>query len=162
MRFAVISDTHMNSPSTELVEEFETRMKGVDAIFHCGDYTGEDVWAYLNSHRCFIGVAGNMDDGYWSSHLPWQHSFEINGIKIGILHGFDLSLTKVEDDLVARFPEADFIFFGHTHMRFFKKEGGGPCILNPGSFTFAKKGLRGYALLTLEEGVDVEVEWINL
>ncbi len=162
MRFAVISDTHMDSPSRELIEEFEKRMQYVDAIFHCGDYTGEEVWAYLNSHPCFVGVAGNMDQGYWSSHLPWQVMREVKGIKVGMLHGFDLSFVNLEEELLERFPGVDVVFFGHTHMRFFRKREGGPSILNPGSFTFAKKGVKGYALLSIEKEGEIRIEWINL
>jgi len=163
VKFVVLSDTHMNTPSEDLEKEFETRMWDADALFHCGDYTGEDVWAYLNSHENFFGVAGNMDYGYWSSQLPRESRIRIGGISIGILHGFDLDIRGWKRDLLSRFPEVHLVLFGHTHMRTFQRIDNRLWVLNPGSFTFAKRGVRGYALIFLsEDGDDIKVEWVDL
>lgn len=50
MRIAVLSDTHMMKPSQALITAYEQVMQDMDAIVHCGDITGEQVFAFLNSH----------------------------------------------------------------------------------------------------------------
>ncbi|GAB6888731.1 metallophosphoesterase [Desulfothermus okinawensis JCM 13304] len=163
MRIAVISDTHMRKPNNMLIDEFESRLRNMDAIFHLGDYTNEDVYYYLNSHPRFYGVRGNMDSGYWTQDVPTTLEVKINNIKFGFLHGNDLDFLNIERDITNRFSEdVNFLFFGHTHIRFFKEVSKGKYILNPGSFTYPKMEPKGYSILEFDSVEEVKLSWINL
>ncbi len=163
MEIVVISDTHLSSPDYILEKEYDTQFSKADILVHCGDYTSEDVWAYLNSHPYFLGVAGNMDSGYWAHNLNHQLVIKFKGIKIGILHGYDLDFSRIEIDITSRFPEdVNFIFFGHTHTRFFKQVGDDKYIINPGSFTFPKGHKQGYVKIRFSNIGEIGVQWVDL
>jgi putative phosphoesterase len=163
VQLAVLSDTHLSYPNDTMETEFNNNFLRMDALFHCGDYTSETIWAYLNSHPKFFGVAGNMDFGYWTQNLNYQLTVRVGDIKIGMLHGYDLDFSDIERDITSRFPEdVNFIFFGHTHRRFFKKIAEEKYILNPGSFTFSKDDKKGYAIIKFSDIRNIEVKWIDL
>jgi len=163
MKIAVISDTHMSVPNNILIKEFESTLYDMDAIFHLGDYTHEDVYLYLNSHPRFFGVCGNMDFGSWTQNIPSQQEIKLNNIKFGFLHGYDLDFSNIERDIKSRFSDdVNFLFFGHTHKRFFKEVSKTKYILNPGSFTYAKGNPKGYAILEFNDIEHIKLEWKNL
>lgn len=160
MRIAVLSDTHLASPNHVLVSEFEQVLQPADALLHLGDITSESVLDYLASHRAFYAVAGNMDSGRWAAELPAKRVVELNGLRVGMLHGAGLGFGNLEAALPDRFAQENvqLICFGHTHRRLWQ-ESGGVRLLNPGSFTFPKQGRPGYALVQVTSQGDLEVEW---
>lgn len=162
MKIAILSDTHMEFPDNDLMREFEERLKYMDAIFHCGDYTSENIYAYLNSHPNFIGVIGNMDYGPWTYDIPSVKNVTLENVKIALLHGYDLDFSNIDINITKRFHEdINFIFFGHTHKRFFKKISKKRYLLNPGSFKYGKGNPRGYAIIEITENEPI-VSWIDL
>jgi len=162
VKIAVLSDTHMEFPERDLQQEFETRLKYLDAIFHCGDYTSESIYNYLNSHPNFIGVLGNMDCGPWTYNIPTVKNITLNNVKIALLHGYDLDFSNMERDITNRFDnDINLIFFGHTHKRFFKKISEKRYLLNPGSFRYGKGNPRGYAIVEIIEN-EPQITWIDL
>ena len=161
-RIAVLSDTHMSTPSSSLHRVFENHLKHLDAVLHCGDITGEQVWSFLNSHDSFVAVAGNMD-GSWSSVLPGQTTVRIQGLKIGLLHGHGVGFGGLTSKVREVFePDVDLICFGHTHLRAWKLESDGTCLLNPGSFSLPKKSPPGYAVVHVNGDKDLRPEWVDL
>ncbi len=162
-RIAVLSDTHMSTPSSALYRTFEKHLKHVDTVLHCGDITGEEVWALLNSHTSFFAVAGNMDMGCWASDLPAQLTVRAHGLKIGLLHGHGLGSGRLSAQVREVFePDVDVICFGHTHVREWRSEPDGTSLLNPGSFTLPKKSPPGYAVIHVNEENELSPEWIDL
>lgn len=162
MRIAVLSDTHMDDLDSDLMRVFEKQLHGMEAVLHLGDFTGERVWAYLNSHACFYGVRGNMDRGQWTAHLPGKRVVRVGGLKIGMVHGFgsgqpERLATEVFD------PEPDLICFGHTHQPLWLFEPGKTPLLNPGSFCLPRSGQAGYAVLRVSNGrLAQEPEWVSV
>jgi uncharacterized protein len=147
MRIAVISDTHLHSPSRQVVELFEAAMLKADVLLHCGDITGEQTLALFMTHPRFHGVAGNMDDWAVQSTLPQRTVITVNGLRIGIVHGWGLG-TDLHLRVEAAFHGGtDIICFGHSHRRTLIRQESGPLLVNPGSLTSARDGLSGYAVI---------------
>jgi len=163
LRLAVLSDTHLSSPSPRLTEEYETRLRHMDAVLHCGDHTGEALWGYLAGHPAFHAVRGNMDAGFGEGQLPATRVLELNGFRVGMLHGDGLGpgdpLQRMAD-ILGR--DVDLFCFGHTHRRELRREDGA-ILLNPGSFRLPKTDSRaGYAVVDLDPGQGIRVEWVDL
>ena len=65
--------------------------------------------------------------------LPESLSLELDGVVLGVIHDAGPAKGRVER-LRARFPEADAVVFGHSHMPLLEERGGFQ-IFNPGSPT---------------------------
>lgn len=163
MRIAVLSDTHLFSPNDRLITEFEARLQYADALLHLGDITAESVLGFLASHPAFYAVAGNMDSGRWAMNLPAKRIIELNGTRIGMLHGAGLGFGNLEAGVRASFDsaEVDLVCFGHTHRRLWRSEQE-PRLLNPGSFSLPKDGPAGYAVVHTDGPGGMDVEWVRI
>ncbi len=161
MHIAVLSDTHMTSPNTRLRTVFENQLSRMDAVLHCGDFTGESVYSYLNCHSGFFAVRGNMDQGTWAADLPFKLVVRLGDWKIGLVHGFGLGDWR---DLAGGVfePGLDLICFGHTHQRLWQEMPGQTSILNPGSFSLPRHDQAGYAVLRQDKGKPAAPHWEQL
>ena len=56
MKIGLLSDTHVSSLSSEVIER--PKNLNLDLIIHCGDYTGINVVHQLKALGTFYGVAG--------------------------------------------------------------------------------------------------------
>jgi len=164
VRIAVVSDTHMNKPSPALISAYERVMQDLDAVVHCGDITGEQVFWYLNSHPRFYVVAGNMDSGQWADDLPRKTTARLGEFHIGLVHGFGLGSGPLAEKVAASFKDQDLdlVCFGHTHRRLFEPDLYALPVLNPGSFALPKGSSPGFAVVELRPGWSPQVEWIDL
>lgn len=134
MNIGVISDTHLSSVSFEFTKIVDSFLKDCDLIIHCGDYTEEEVYNYLNSYSTFVGVKGNCD----FFPLEEKKVLEIGSKKIGITHGYGVQgLSYRPENILSCFQqELDLICFGHTHQVLWKKINN-TYLLNPGSLRFS-------------------------
>jgi putative phosphoesterase len=116
VKIAVISDTHLPTPTPWLEKVFAEYLQDADLLMHCGDITGEQTLAWLDaSHPNFLPVAGNMD-AHTLPHLPGARRFEYRGLHIGLAHGYGFKggmAAKLHRDFG---PGLDLICFGHTHV----------------------------------------------
>ena len=76
-------------------------------------------------------VAGNMDQPEVKAVLPQQLTVEVEGRRIGIIHGWGPPIG-VERRVLSRFSGMDVIVFGHTHKALVE-ERKGTLLVNPGS-----------------------------
>ena len=164
VRIAVLSDTHMMKPSRALIDAYEQVMQDMDAILHCGDITGEQVFLYCNAHPGFYAVAGNMDSGQWADSLPRKTTARVGQFQIGMIHGFGLGSGPVTEKVVNIFQgqNLDLVCYGHTHKRLFVPDEYAFPVLNPGSFALPKGSPPGFACVELRPGWQPAVEWIDL
>ncbi|MFO8032848.1 MAG: YfcE family phosphodiesterase [Desulfohalobiaceae bacterium] len=161
MRIAVMSDTHLQEPDKNLLQVQETIFQDMDFVLHCGDITSYDVWAYLACHPGFYAVRGNMDMGSWSQDLPGMRLLELQGLRVGLLHGH--STGSSQEALLQCFTqEPDLICFGHTHRRYWAEGPAGVRLLNPGSFSLPKGSSAGFVLLQGQGRTDLHLQWIDL
>ncbi len=132
-RIGVISDTHMRSPSRELcalVEEGGV-FADADMILHAGDIVQLNVLDAL-APKEVVAVCGNMDFGDVPRQLPQKRVVEVEGKRIGLIHGWGFG-GDLEKRILPEFEDVDSIVYGHTH-RPANRVLGGVLMFNPGSF----------------------------
>ncbi|HEX6780423.1 MAG TPA: metallophosphoesterase family protein [Solirubrobacterales bacterium] len=138
---AVIADTHMPKGRRALPEECVARIRAADALIHAGDFTAASVLAELRELcPAVLAVQGNVDDAELRRELPEALEVEVGGRTVAIVHDAGPAKARLER-MRARFPDADAVVFGHSHMPL-HEQGGGLQIFNPGSPTERRRAPR--------------------
>lgn len=148
MRIGVLSDTHFTGtkksggwrsilgrgPETleELIHCLEEVFADVEMVVHAGDITSQTVLDELKKFGPVEAVQGNMDRSKLSS-LPEERVLEIEGRKIGVVHGWGAP-GGIQQRIRSRFQDVDVIIYGHTHEPF-NEIIDGVLFFNPGSPT---------------------------
>jgi putative phosphoesterase len=78
-------------------------------------------------------VHGNVDDPVLTRRLPAERIVELGGARIAMVHDAGPRERRLQR-LRARFPDADAVVFGHSHLPLHESAGGFQ-IFNPGSPT---------------------------
>ena len=133
MRLALIADTHMPRGDRQLPAASLDLLRAADLIVHAGDFSQASVLADLRELGPVAAVHGNVDSPELREELPESISLELEGVVLGVIHDAGPSKGRLER-LRARFPEADAVVFGHSHMPLHEKRDGFQ-IFNPGSPT---------------------------
>ena len=155
MKIGVLSDTHV-SEIGQLPQSLVRRLAEVDLIVHLGDYTGKEVLDGLRRLGNFRGVRGNMDPASVRQELPETDMLEVEGKRIGLIHGWG-SPTGMEEKVRSRFSDVDAILYGHTHMPANRVQDG-VLLLNPGSATGRFPAVRQtYGILSVMDSIRGEV-----
>jgi putative phosphoesterase len=118
MKICVISDTHARHIK-DLPPALISVMKKVDIIVHLGDYDTIELVNELKKLGNFWGVTGNHDFAKIRAVLPSKDVLEVNGKKLGLIHGHGCSMpTGLKHGLKSRFngDKIDAILYGHTHV----------------------------------------------
>lgn len=146
----ILSDTHLQTINESFVRQCTTVFAGCDTIIHAGDLIDTAV---LNAFKGkdIHAVCGNMCNRSTRTILPEEKQIVLEGYSIAITHGAGPK-HNIEERVFDRFPTADCIVFGHTHMAVCRKIGS-TLLINPGSFMgTGKYGAAGtYALLKIAE-----------
>jgi putative phosphoesterase len=113
MRIGVLSDSHVAS-FDQLNNRLITALAEVDLIVHAGDFVAKDVLDGLKQMGEVMAVRGNMDSDEIKGILPEKELLEIEGRKIGIIHGWG-SPYGIDERVGNAFSEVDIIIYGHSH-----------------------------------------------
>jgi hypothetical protein len=134
MRLAIISDTHLPRGARAIPPACLQRLREADAILHAGDLIEASVLAELEALGPPVhAVRGNVDSAVLQARLPATRTVEAAGARIAIVHDGGRAHDRFAH-LRARFPHADAVVFGHSHMPLLE-ERDGFAIFNPGSPT---------------------------
>jgi uncharacterized protein len=134
LQIAVISDTHLPRGDRRLPEACVEQLRAADLILHAGDLMRLSVLRELESYGRVVAVRGNVDDGEVRAALPAVTSIDVEGLRIGLVHDAGLAKGRLAR-LRRRFPGADAVVFGHSHVPLHEKLSDGFQIFNPGSPT---------------------------
>jgi uncharacterized protein len=134
LRIAVISDTHLPRGSRRLPEACVERLRTADLILHAGDLMRLPVLRELESYGPVIAVHGNVDDAEVRAALPEVASVDAGAVTIGLIHDAGPAKGRLAR-LRKRFPGADAVVFGHSHIPLHEHAPDGFQIFNPGSPT---------------------------
>jgi uncharacterized protein len=149
----VISDTHMTR-SQILPAAFIEKIGREDVILHLGDLVSFEVMEYLSGLCHFEAVRGNCDMPDVRRGLAPKKIIEIEGRKIGLMHGqggVTDSLNLVKGEYAQK---VDIALFGHTHEPYYSREGE-TLYFNPGSMSSGRNSHNTYGVLHLDE----EIPW---
>jgi hypothetical protein len=134
VRLAVIADTHMPRGARRLPPRCVAEIERSDMLLHAGDLADAAVVAELERIGPPVrAVQGNVDSAGLRARLPLELSLELDGVEVAMLHDAGPAkgrLARLHD----RFPTADAVIFGHSHMPL-HEEAEGFQIFNPGSPT---------------------------
>jgi uncharacterized protein len=133
VRLALIADTHLPRGERRLPPPCLEALRAADLIVHAGDFSHPSVLADLRELGPVVGVHGNVDSPELRRELPVTLSLELEGVTLALIHDAGPAKGRLER-LRARFPHADAVVFGHSHMPLYEERDGFQ-IFNPGSPT---------------------------
>jgi putative phosphoesterase len=175
-RFVVLSDTHVGDRARRLDPGLLKAIADLrpETILHCGDACRRSTITELETIAPVRNVQGNRD---WlqAHHPPMELHFEVNGVKIVIVHGhlsmwqyildhFRILLTLhtpfypyFRNRLVKKYPHADLILYGHTHTAADDQLGSHRLInVGAGYPNRINKGRVEFGLLTVSAGGTID------
>ena len=121
----LISDTH-----GLLRPEVFDALSGVSQILHAGDVGPPELLVELSAIAPVRAVYGNTD-APGRPDLVQRIEDTIGGLRIVVTHGHELGSPK-PPQLVARYPNADIIVYGHTHQQLVT-QAARRTVVNPGA-----------------------------
>lgn len=126
MKIVIFGDTHDNIVNIKHVMGYAKKIKA-EAIIHTGDWSSLKAYETVKSYGIKIyGVLGNADiSPEIIKKIKDFLEFEIDGIKIGLVH----NIKKAKLDF---FNDKDIVFTGHYHKQLKWTENGCFCI-RPGA-----------------------------
>jgi uncharacterized protein len=153
MRIAVLADTHAPRRWKSCPPAVARNLEGADLILHAGDVCRAFVLEELAGFAPVRAVLGNNDAAdvaEWGA--PETLTLDLDGLQVGMVHDAGPARGRAAR-MRRRFPGADLVVFGHSHIPLDLAEGEGPRLLNPGSPTDRRRQPRGtMALLRVEAG----------
>jgi putative phosphoesterase len=108
-------------------------LRAADLIVHAGDFSEAAVLAELRELGPVAAVYGNVDSAELCRELPESLSLDLEGATLGVIHDGGPAIGRMERIRI-RFPDADAVVFGHSHMPLHEERDGFQ-IFNPGSPT---------------------------
>jgi putative phosphoesterase len=147
MKVGLIADTQGSFDVDALLQHVAQAFKGVDEIWHAGDWGSEEMLTGLQRLGRLVVVNGNSPS---DARYPATIEGTIGRWKVGMVHNLDKSRTRWAQGF-------DVVIHGHTH-RWRDEQVGRTRFINPGTATRPQFGgtERTMALLTLEKDFHVE------
>ena len=124
-----------------LPEACVERLAAADAILHAGDFIELSVLEQLRALGPPVhAVRGNVDSAELQARLPLVTVVPAGGARIAMIHDAGPAAGRLAR-MRRRFPGADAVVFGHSHLPL-HEESGGFAIFNPGSPTERRRAQR--------------------
>lgn len=142
MRVVVLSDTHSPRRWKGMPPAVAERLAGADAILHAGDVCTADVLELLGEWAPVHAVMGNNDQpdvAAWGA--PESLELDLDGLSVAMIHDSGPAVGRARR-MRRRFPKADLVVFGHSHIPMDVNEDG-LRIFNPGSPTDRRRQPHG-------------------
>jgi uncharacterized protein len=130
---ALIADTHLPRGNRRLPEQCLDALRAANLIVHAGDFSGGSVLGELREIGPVVAVHGNIDSPELRRELPEALSMDLDGTTLAVVHDAGPANGRL-NRLRLRFPDADAVVFGHSHMPLHEERDGFQ-IFNPGSPT---------------------------
>jgi putative phosphoesterase len=138
---AILADTHMPRGSRRLPERCLELVSEADAVIHAGDFCAASVLEGLESLCPAVhAVHGNVDEPALRRRLPERVEISFGEASIAVVHDAGPAKGRF-GRMRSRFPAADAVVFGHSHMALHEVEGDFQ-IFNPGSPTERRRAPR--------------------
>ena len=137
------------------------RLRTADLILHAGDFTSGSALAELEAlGPPLVAVHGNVDEAALRRLLPESRVLDVGGVRIAVVHDAGPAAGRLAR-LHRRFPDADAVVFGHSHLPLHERRGDFQ-IFNPGSPTERRRAPAHTMGVARAEGGRVEFELVEL
>jgi putative phosphoesterase len=162
VRIVVLADTHGPRFWKRCPPAVAEQLREAELILHAGDVCTADVLEELSGYAPVQVVLGNNDRpdvAAWGATETLQ--LRIDGLELGMVHDSGPAAGRIAR-LRRRFPTADLVIFGHSHIPM-DQSADGFRIFNPGSPTDKRRQPhRTLGLLTIEDGSLTDASIIEL
>jgi putative phosphoesterase len=152
MRVVVLSDTHAPRRWKSCPPAVAEHLRGADLVLHAGDVCVAPVLDELAEYAPVHAVLGNNDGAdvaAWGA--PEAVELELDGLRVAMVHDSGQATGRTAR-MRRRFPAADVVVFGHSHIPM-DRTGDGVRIFNPGSPTDRRRQPHGtVGLWRVEDG----------
>ncbi|GAA3413865.1 metallophosphoesterase family protein [Streptosporangium vulgare] len=153
MNVVVLSDTHAPRRWKSCPPAVAEHLRGADLILHAGDVCVAGVLDELAAYAPVRVVKGNNDGP--DVVAPETLELDLGGLRVAMIHDSGTAQGRLAR-MRRRFPEADLVVFGHSHIPLDHGDDGFR-IFNPGSPTDRRRQPHGtLGTLRVEEGRLVE------
>ncbi|GAA3464683.1 metallophosphoesterase family protein [Saccharothrix longispora] len=153
MRVVVLSDTHAPRRWKSCPPAVAEHLRHADAILHAGDVCVAPVLDELAQYAPVTAVRGNNDGpdvAAWGA--PDTVELDLAGLRVAMVHDSGQATGRTAR-MRRRFPDADLVVFGHSHIPL-DLTGDGVRVFNPGSPTDRRRQPHGtIGLLDVADGV---------
>ena len=130
----VLSDTHIHrGGSRRLPDAAYAHLERADVVLHAGDVVTGEVLDELAGFAPVHAVLGNNDHELVGV-LPEVLELDLDGVRVGMVHDSGDASGRARR-MRRKFPDADVVVFGHSHIPWLEPGVDGQLLLNPGSPT---------------------------
>ncbi|MGH3160859.1 MAG: metallophosphoesterase family protein [Streptosporangiaceae bacterium] len=126
MQVVVLADTHAPRRWRVCPPRVAEHLRTADRILHAGDVCTAAVLAELAEYAPVTAVLGNNDGpdvAEWGA--PRTAELDLDGLKVNMVHDSGAAAGRLTR-LRHRFPGADLVVFGHSHIPLDESTPGGP------------------------------------
>lgn len=149
MKLIVLSDTHLKTG--EIPGQLQSLLQDCDLIIHAGDFSTLEAYQAFNASGKLKAVSGNDDSLELKQLLPERLKFEVEGVKIGVIHEGGLSvMDTTAQGYLAKEMEVDVLIFGHLHHPLIERKD--VMLVCPGSPTKPRMSSPSVVELVIEKG----------
>jgi hypothetical protein len=142
VKVVVLADTHAPRRWRSCPPRVAGHLRGADLILHAGDVCTADVLDELAVYAPVWAVRGNNDGpGVAAWGAPDVLEADLGGVRLAMVHDSGPAAGRAAR-LRRRFPAADLVVFGHSHIPV-DQAVDGQRIFNPGSPTDRRRQPRG-------------------
>ncbi|MCX7668285.1 MAG: YfcE family phosphodiesterase, partial [Atribacterota bacterium] len=117
MKIVVLSDTHLPERAKDLPKKVYGELEKASLILHAGDFTEWWVIEKLKGFAPLKVVRGNMDSQEVKEQLPEKEVFDLEEVRIGLIHGSGSpaeTRRKVREAFQGE--NLKLLVYGHTHQ----------------------------------------------
>jgi uncharacterized protein len=142
VRVVVLADTHAPRRWRSCPPRVAEHLRGADLILHAGDVCTAAVLDELAGYAPVTAVVGNNDGrdvADWGAAETAE--LELAGLRVAMIHDSGPATGRI-GRMRRRFPAAELVVFGHSHVPL-DESAGGLRIFNPGSPTDRRRQPRG-------------------
>ena len=163
MNVVVIADTHIRPGGRRrLPESLYEALAAADAVLHAGDIVAAEVLDDLRRFAPVHAVRGNNDDASLAASLPETLVLDFDGVQVGMIHDSGQRDGRPKR-MRRRFPDADIVVYGHSHIPFCGEGLEGQLLFNPGSPTERRaQPHHTFGVLDLAAGNIVRAEIVQI
>jgi hypothetical protein len=159
---AVISDTHLPRGSRRIPDACVDRIRASDLLIHAGDIAAREVLEDIAAiGPPVVAVHGNVDSAELRNTLPEARTVDADGARIAVVHDAGPAAGRLAR-MRRRFPDADAVVFGHSHIPLHERDGDEFQIFNPGSPTDRRRQPRHTMGIARAERGKVDFELVEI
>jgi putative phosphoesterase len=133
MEVVVLSDSHLTKGIDGIDPLVLDAVAQADVVLHAGDVTSRQALAELEALAETYAVLGNNDRDL-RGLLPESRLLELGGVQVAMVHDSGSRAGRPRR-LRRRFPDADLVVFGHSHVPVDEVGDDEQLLFNPGSPT---------------------------